>query len=98
MNKPKLLEPFIRNLNQDQEPDDHQKMFLYLPLSVLRDFTNIESIITDDFIQRKAKQPTKREIEKALDNHHQQMHKLHKWKHWSLDKLAFRLPHSNHIR
>lgn len=91
----KLLEPFYRKLNDDQEPNDHQRMFLYLPLPILRDFTNIESLIIDDFVMKKAKQPTQAEIEKTIDKYHQQMGQLKKWKNWELHKLEFRLAPSN---
>lgn len=93
-----LLEPFCRNLTEDQEPDYHQQMFLYLPLSILRNFTNIESIIADDYTKNKAKQPTKREIEQTIAKYHQQMVQLNKWKKWGLDKLEFRLTHSKYKR
>lgn len=91
----KLLEPFSRKLTEGPEPNDHQQHFLYLPLPILRDFTNIESLITDDFIMKKAKQPTKTETEQIIERYHQQMGQLTKWKQWKLHKLEFKVSHSN---
>lgn len=91
----KLLEPFTRELSGDKEPDDQQRKFLYLPLPILRKFTNIESIITEEYIMKHAKQPTKREIEQLIEKCHQQMGQLNKWKQLKLTKLDFRAPHSH---
>lgn len=91
----KLLEPFTREIIGGKEPDEHQAKFLYLPLSTLRNCTNIESIVTDDYIMLHAKQPIRREIDKAIEKCHQQMGQLNKWKHWKLSKLKFRLPQSD---
>lgn len=91
----KLLEPFSRQLNEGQEPTDHQRKFLYLPLSMLRDFTNIESIVTDTYIANYAKLPSKTEVEKTIEKYHQQLGQLNKWKHWKLSKLEFRSSHTN---
>lgn len=89
----KLLEPFTREIVGGKEPNDQQRNFLFLPLPILRDFTNIESIVTDDYIMKYAKQPTKREIDETIEKRHLQMGQLNKWKHWKLSKLKFCLPH-----
>lgn len=95
MSTKKLLEPFFREQHEGDEPSDHQRRFLYLPLSILRDFTNIELIIKDDFIKKKARLPTKTEMEKTIVKYHQQMGQLNKWKNWKLNKLEFRLTQPN---
>lgn len=91
----KFLEPFIRELKGDKDPNDHQRKFLYLPLPIFRDFTNIKSIATDEYISKNAKQPTKREIDESIEKYHQQMGQLNRWKHLKLSKLDFCLPYSD---
>lgn len=91
----KLLEPFIREIVGGKEPNDHQKSFLYLPLPILRTFTNIESIVMDEYITLHAKQPAKRQIDETIEKRHQQMGQLNKWRHWNLSKLEFRLPNTD---
>lgn len=91
----KTLEPFTRESSGGKDPTDHQRKFLYLPLPILRDFTNIKEIATDEYIMKNAKQPTERELEQSIEKYHEQMGQLNKWKHLKLSKLDFDLPHSD---
>lgn len=84
---PKLeLEPFRRVLDGDQEPTEHQRKFLYLPLPILRDYTNIRSIIIKH-TRRKNNTPL-RGIE--IIAYHRKMSKLDEWENLHLDELEYK--------
>lgn len=88
----KLLPQFKRELNEKDEPSNHQRKFLYLPLPVFRDFTNICSIVIDGYVQKKFKQPTNMLVEVKIEKYHKELGQLNKWKSRHLDKLEFLLP------
>lgn len=89
------LPPFYRRLDGDQEPSDHQRKFLYLPLSIFRDYTNIRSIILK-YNRRTDNKPQKEiEINQKIKRCHNEMGALHKWPEWHLDKLEFIWPDAN---
>lgn len=87
---PKLeLEPFHRALDGDQEPTDHQRKFLYLPLPIFRDYTNIRSIIINH-THRKNGKLTEFIIKKKIEACHSKLGELGEWKNLHLDKLEFK--------
>lgn len=82
-----LIEPFRRNFNG--MPSDHQVKFLYLPLAIFRDYTNIRSIVTC-YQKRPDGKPLKEiEIKQKIQKIHQQLDQLDKWKDWHLGELYF---------
>lgn len=81
------LPPFHRVLGE--EPSDHQRKFLYLPLPIFRDYTNIRSIIIK-YYSRKDNKPQKEiEITQKIKRCHAQMEELGKWNELHLDELDF---------
>lgn len=83
------LEPFHRELDENQELSDHQRNFLYLPLSIFRDFTNIRSIIIKHDRRKDGKPLKEIEIKHKIKQRHNQMINLEKWNDLHLDELNF---------
>lgn len=84
------LKLFTRELPSDVEPTNHQRQFLFLPLPIFRDFTNIEKIVTDKFKKKNGKEPPRFVIGKTIQNRHKNLSQLDKWKEWGLNKLKFK--------
>lgn len=81
------IEPFRRKVNG--VPTVHQAKFLYLPLAIFRDHTNIRSIVTC-YEKRKDGKPLKEiEIKHKIQKIHRRLDKLDKWKDWHLGELYF---------
>lgn len=89
MRETRVLEPFLRVLDGGQEPSDHQRQFLHLPLPTFRDFTNIRSIVIKHFSRTDGKQMKQIEIQQKIKSCHQKMGELDKWKEHYLDELEF---------
>lgn len=87
---PKLvLEPFERELFGDEEPSEHQMKFLYLPLPIFRDYTNIRSIIIK-YNRKKDGKPLKGiEINQKIKACHTKLGELDQWEELHLDELEF---------
>lgn len=82
------IEPFRRKLNG--VPKDLQKKFLYLPLAIFRDHTNIRSIVTVHHGNRNDDTPlTEMEIQHKIEEIHDRMGEFDKWKEWHLDALYY---------
>lgn len=83
------LEPFRRVLDEGEKPSEHQRKFLYLPLPIFQDYTNIRSIIVK-YNHRKDGKPLKQiEIKHKIEDCHKRMGNLKKWKDLHLDELNF---------
>lgn len=81
------IEPFRRKVNG--LPNIHQKKFLYLPLAIFRDHTNIRSIVTC-YNKRKDGKPLKEiEIKQKIKKIHDRLGELEKWTDWHLGELYY---------
>lgn len=86
------LPPFHRYLDANQEPTDYQRRFLYLPLSIFREHTNIRSIIQKHDPRKDNKPQKEIEINQKIKKYHSAMGSLKKWRELHLDKLEFIWP------
>lgn len=76
-------------MREEQKPTEHQRKFLYLPLPIFRDFTNIRTII-EKYDGHKDGKPLKEiEFKHKIKDRHKKMVELDKWKDLHLDKLKF---------
>lgn len=83
---------FSRDLHEQPEPSEHQRKFLYLPLPIFREYTNIRSIVLK-YDRRKGDKPLKEiEINQKIKKYHSEMDKLRKWDEMHLDELDFTWP------
>lgn len=83
------VQPVHRVKHEEQEPSEHQRKFLYLPLEIFRDCTNIRSIIVK-YDSRNDGKPLKQiEIKHKIADRHKQMQNLETWKDLHLDELNF---------
>lgn len=74
------------------EPDDFRRMFKYLPINVLRRYTNIEQLIIAEYMKKHKKPPPGIHINKAIEKYHKQLTELDDWKGTILAKLNFNWP------
>lgn len=87
---PKLeLEPFRRVLKGDLEPTDHQRRFLYIPLPIFRDYTNIRDIVIKHNGRRDGKALHEIAIKHKIQHCHDEMGKLDQWEKLHLDELDY---------
>lgn len=88
----KTQQVFSRTL--DGEPTDHQRKFVYLPLSVFRDYTNVRSLVIEKYKAKKDKHPPEFVIKKTVEKYHKQLSQLNRWDELGLDKLDYKWPDS----
>lgn len=85
------LRTFRRDLDEQTEPSDHQRNFLYLPWEILRDYTNIRSIVVK-YARQKDKPLKEIQINRTIKKYHSEMDKLDRWNEMHLDELDFLEP------
>lgn len=73
------------------EPADFQRLFKYLPLNVLRKYTNIEKLIIDEYEKKHDKPPPGIYVNKTIKKYHKIMKSKYDWKE-PIDQLDFRWP------
>lgn len=81
------IEPFRRKLNG--VPNGHQEKFLYLPLAIFRDHTNIRSIVTTYGRRKDGKRLKEIEIKHKIEKIHRELGQLDQWKKRHLGELYF---------
>lgn len=71
------------------EPADFRRLFKYLPMNVLRRYTNIEQLIIAEYKKKHKKPPPGIHINKAIEKYHKEISELDDWNASILGKLDF---------
>lgn len=93
----KKIPRFKRVVVSGEEPTDHQRNFLYLPWLILRDYTNIGSIIEEHHGRTDGKKLTNFQQNQKIKLFHSKLGQLNMWNEWHFDQLDFLLPASERV-
>lgn len=86
---PKSKQPKLNELKFDKA--DRQLMFRYLPLHILRQYTNIRQLIINKYVAQKEKTPTEFHIKQTVKNYHNKII-ANDWKDPLFEHLDFIWP------
>lgn len=75
-----------------REFTDQQRKFMYLPLAVFKNFTNIQEVFAENYRNARGKDPKQIEIKKAVEKIRNELPNPDSWTKWSLSKLDFIWP------